>query len=100
MPESEGGQTWPERASMQVYNSPRRFAQVAVDVQTFTPRASRSIIKILVIVDTLTRFVRAVLIRDEKAETIAEPLIQERISIFGRMETQLSDRGPMFKAGR
>ena len=81
---------------MQVYHPSRRFSQVAVDIQTVTPRTSRGNIKILVIVDTFTRFARAVAVPNEKAETIAKALIDEWISIFGAMETLLSDRGPNF----
>lgn len=48
------------------------------------------------IVDTFTCFVRAVAILDEKAQAIAEALTKQWISIFGLMETLLSDCGPNF----
>ena len=43
-------------ARMQVYHPARRFQQVAVDVQTITPRTRAGNIKVLVIIDTFTRF--------------------------------------------
>lgn len=43
-----------------------------------------------------TRYVRAVLIPDEKAETLAQALLNHWISIFGPKKSLLSDRGPSF----
>ncbi len=71
-----------------------RFEQVAVDVQTVTPRTVSGNIKILAMIDVFTRFVRAIPIPDEKAETIARVIVDEWVSIFGPMVRLLSDRGP------
>lgn len=81
---------------MQIYHPLPRFSQVAVDVQTVTPRTARGNIKILFLVGTFTLFARDVAISDEKAAKIAETIVDEWISIFGTMETLLSDRGPNF----
>ena len=70
---------------MQVYHSPCRFAQVRVDIQTVTPRTTRGNVKILVLVDTFTRFARAMAIPDERADTIAQEIMEEWISVFGPM---------------
>lgn len=71
-----------------------RFEQVAIDVQTITPRTKSGNIKILVMIDIFTRFVRAVPILDEKATTVAKELLDELISVFGPMEKLMSDGGP------
>ena len=81
---------------MQVYHPLRRFAQVAVDVQTITPRTTAGNVKVLVIVDTFTRFAQAVAIPDERADTVSKVILDRWISIFGPMECLLSDRGPNF----
>ncbi len=59
-----------------------------------TPRTADGNIKIIAMVDVFTRFARALTVPDEKAETIARVLIDEWISVFGPMESLLSDRGP------
>lgn len=59
-----------------------RFEQVAMDVQTITPRTDAENIKILVMIDVFTRFVRAVPIPNEKAETISEVLLDEWIAVL------------------
>ncbi len=58
------------------------------------PHTTAGNIKILAMVDVFSRFVRAVPIPDEKAETIARVIVDEWISIFGPMVRLLSDRGP------
>ena len=83
-------------ARMKVYHPGRRFQQVAVDIQTITPRTQAGNIKVLVMIDTFTRFARAVPIPDERAVTVARKILDEWVSIFGAMETLLSDRGPNF----
>lgn len=47
-------------------------------------------------IDTFTRFARAVPIPDERAETVARKIQDEWVSIFGAMETLLSNRGRNF----
>lgn len=83
-------------ASMEVYHPCRRFQQVAVDVLTITQRTLAGNINVLVMIDTFTRFARAVPIPDERAETVARKILDEWVAIFGAMETFLSDRGPNF----
>lgn len=84
----------PQRqAAMEVVHPGRRFEQVAIDIQTITPRTQAGNIKILVMIDVFTRFVRAVPIQNEKASTVAKVLLDEWISIFGPMEKLLTDGG-------
>ena len=79
---------------MHVYYRKRRSAQVAVDVQTITPRITAGNVKAFVIVDTFTRFAKAVPIPDERAQTVAQAILDGWVSVFGPMECLLSDRGP------
>ncbi len=67
-----------------------------MDVQTITPRTGRGNIKVLAIIDVFTRFVRAVPVPDEAAETIARALLDQWICVFGPVVRLLSDRGPNF----
>ena len=80
---------------MGTYHPSHRFEEVAVDVQTITPRTESGNINVLVMVDIFTRFAPAVALPDEKAETIAQCLLDSWVSIFGPMERLLSDRGPV-----
>lgn len=83
----------PRQVELEVVHPKRRFAQVAFDIQTITPRSGQGNIKVVAFIDVFTRYVRAVPIKDEKAETIAQKLLDEWIAIFGPMETLLSDGG-------
>ena len=82
-----------KQAKLEIVHPRRRCELVAIDVQTITPRTESGNIKILVMIDLFTRFVRAVPIPDEKAETVAKVLLDEWISIFGPMEKLMSDGG-------
>ena len=75
---------------------PRPLAQVGIDFQTGTPKTTRENVKILVLVDTFTCFARPMAIPDERAETIAQAVMKEWISVFRPMECFLSDQGPNF----
>lgn len=83
-----------KQAVLEVVHPRRRFEQVAIDVQTITPRTCSGCIKVLVIIDVFTKFVRAVPIPDERAETLARVIINDWISVFGPMEKIISDGGP------
>lgn len=83
-----------KQARLEVVHPQRRFAQVALDVQTITARTSEGYAKIVVLMDVLTRFVRVVPVTDEKAKTVAKVLIDGWITIFGPMERSLSNRRP------
>lgn len=82
------------QARLEVIHPQRRFLQVAFDVQTITPKTEGEKTKVLTIVDVCTRFVKAVLIPDEKSETIAQTMINELIFLFSPVERLLSDRRP------
>ena len=71
---------------MMVYHPSRRFQRVAVDVQTIKPRTQAENIRVLVLIDTFTRFGRSVPISDEKAGTVARKKLDEWVAIFGAME--------------
>lgn len=81
---------------MQVSQPKRRFSVVAVDLQSITSRTTSGNIKVVDMVDTFNRFVRAVAVPEERAETIAAAIMDHWISLFGRIESLLSDRGPSF----
>jgi len=84
------------QARMVRYHPRRRFELVAVDVLEMTPVTSRGNRKILVVGDMFTRFVVAVAMADEGADTVARELFERWISVFGPPEQLLSDRGPNF----
>ena len=81
------------QAALEMVHPRRRFEQVAIDIQTITPRTKSGNIKILVMIDVFTRFVRAVPVPNEKATTVAKVLLDEWISVFGPMEKLMSDGG-------
>lgn len=81
------------QAPMEARHPTRRFQTVAIDVQTITPRAKSGNKKVLAMIDVFTRFARAVGIKDEKADIIADALLKEWISLFGPMEVLQSDGG-------
>ena len=81
------------QATMEIVHPKRRFEQVAIDVQTITPRTAAGNTKILVMIDVFTRFVRAVPIPNERAGTVAKVLMDEWIGLFGPMEKLMSDGG-------
>lgn len=84
----------PQRqAGLEIVHPRRRFDQVAIDVQTITPRTKSGNIKILVMIDVFTRFVRAVPIPDDKADTVAKVLLEDWIGLFRPMEKLISDGG-------
>lgn len=56
-----------KQAELTVMHPKRRFEQVAIDDQTLTPRTARGNIKVFAMIDVLTRFVRAVAIKNEKS---------------------------------
>ena len=87
------------QADMEVSLPTRRFEEVAVDVVTIAPVTKNGNVKVLVMIDFLTRFVRAVPIPDEKGQTLAKALIDQWISIFGPMERLRSDGNRNFLKG-
>jgi RNase H-like domain found in reverse transcriptase/Integrase zinc binding domain/Integrase core domain len=81
---------------MMKYHPSRRFELVAVDILEMTPVTRRGNRKILVMGDMFSRFIMAVAMKDEKAETVARILFKKWITIFGPPEYLLSDRGRNF----
>ena len=81
------------KASLEIVHPKCRFEQVAIDVQTITPRTRAGNIKILVMIDVFTRFVRAAPIPNEKADTVAKVVLEDWIGLFGLMEKLMSDGG-------
>ena len=81
------------KASLEIVHPKRRFEQVAIDVQTIKPRTKAGNIKILVMIDVFTRFVRAVPIPNEKAGTVAKVVLEDWIGLFRPMEKLMSDGG-------
>jgi hypothetical protein len=81
---------------MMKYHPSRRFELVAVDILEMTPVTRRGNRKILVMGDMFSRFIVAVAMKDEKAETVARILFEKWITIFGPPEYLLSARGRNF----
>lgn len=79
------------QAPLEVIHLERRFEQVAFDAQTIKPRTFRDDIKVLSMVGIFFLFVRTRAVCDEKAETIAQVLIDDCIALLGPMEWLLSD---------
>ena len=55
--------------------------------------------KVLVVVDHFTRYVRAFVIPDRMAKTIAKTLYEDYFSVFGFPSWLMSDRAPEFVGG-
>jgi Integrase zinc binding domain/RNase H-like domain found in reverse transcriptase len=84
------------QANMKNWHPRARFDTVAADVTDISPTSSSGCSKVAVIGYLFTRFMVAVPVRDEKAETIAEVLFERWIAIFGPPLRLLSDRGKPF----
>jgi Integrase core domain len=78
------------------YHPTRRFELVATDVLEMTPPTVRGHKKVLVIGDMFTRYIVAVAIKNDTADTVARMLLTRWLAIFGPPERLLSDRGPNF----
>jgi Integrase zinc binding domain/Integrase core domain len=87
----------PKRQDRMVMHHPsRQFELVAVDVlemTSVTPRGNR---KVLVIGDMFTRFIMALAMPDEKAETGSRLHFDRWLTVFGPPEHLLSDQGKNF----
>ncbi len=70
------------QAALEIIHPKRRFEQVALDIQTISPRTNGGNIKIVAMIDVFTRFLRAVPVPDEKATTISRFVVDEWVSIF------------------
>ena len=81
---------------MKVYHPMRRWQIVAVDVLEISPPSDRGNTKVLVVGDTFTRYVWACPMKDERADTVAQLLLDEWILRFGPPERLLSDQGKPF----
>jgi transposase InsO family protein len=84
------------QARMVQYHPRRRFEIVACDVLEIKPASLNGNSKVLVIGDCFTRFIAAVPIPNERAETLAKVLLDHWILLYGPPEKLLSDRGPSF----
>lgn len=72
-----------KQSRLGIVNPKRRFAVVAFDIQQITSKTDAGNTEAMIIVDAFTRFVRALAIPVGKTETMAQGLLQERISLFG-----------------
>jgi hypothetical protein len=84
------------QAKMRNWHPRARFHTVATDVREISPTSFSGCSKVAVIGDLVTRFMVAVPLRDEKAETIAKVLFDRWIAIFGPPLRLLSDQGKPF----
>jgi transposase InsO family protein len=72
---------------------------VAMDVLEMSPKTKRGKRKVLVIGDMFSRYVVAVPISDESADTVARVIFDRWVSVFGPPEQLLTDLGPNFASG-
>jgi transposase InsO family protein len=70
-----------------------------VDVLEMTPVTPRGNRKLLVIGEMFTRFIMALAMPDEKAETVSLFLLDRWVTVFGPKEQLLSDKGRNFVGG-
>lgn len=77
---------------MNILHRKQKFSVDVFKVQTITSRTEKENIRAVVIIDVSTRFLRAVPFPNETDKTVAQVLIDSRISIFGLMQRLLSDR--------
>jgi Integrase core domain len=84
---------------MVMHHPSRRFELVAVDVLEMTPVTPRGNRKVLVIGDMFTRFIMALAMPDEKAETVSRLPFDRWVTVFGPPEQLLSDQGRNFVGG-
>jgi hypothetical protein len=89
-----GGQT-----RMVRYHPSRRFQMVAMDVLEMSPETKRGNRKVLVIGDMFPRYLVAVPMSDESADTVARVFFDRWVSVFGPPEQLLTDLGPNIASG-
>jgi transposase InsO family protein len=87
------------QARMMRYHPSRRFQMVAMDVLEMSPESKRGNRKVLVIGDMFSRYVVAVPISDESADTVARVFFDRWVSVIGPPEQLLTDLGPNFASG-
>jgi hypothetical protein len=87
------------QARMVRYHPSRRFEMVAMDVFEMSPETKRGKRKVLVIGDLYSRYLVAVPISDERADTVARVTFDRWVSVFGPPEQLLTDLGPNFASG-
>lgn len=60
---------------LEVVHQQRQFARMNINVEKVLTRTSEGYTKIVLSMDVFSRFVRAVVVRDEKGKTVDEMLI-------------------------
>jgi Integrase zinc binding domain len=97
----ELGRLWRPRvqARMVRYRLSRRFQMVAMNVLEMSPATKRGNRKVLVIGDMFSRYVVAMPISDESADTVAQVFFDRWVSVPGPPEQLLTDLGPNFASG-
>jgi Integrase zinc binding domain len=87
------------QARMVRYHPSRRFQMVAMDVLEMSPETKRGNRKVLVIGDMFPRYLVAVPMSDESADTVARVFFDRWVSVFGPPEQLLTDLGPNIASG-
>jgi transposase InsO family protein len=87
------------QARMVRYHPSWRFQMVAMGVFEMSPETKRGNRKVLVIGAMFTRYVVAVPISDESADTVARVFFDRWMSVFGPLEKLPADLGPNFASG-
>ena len=81
---------------MRFWHPGRRFQCIAVDIMEVSSQSKTGFKKIIVIGDLFTRYVWAVPVRDETAETLAIVILEDWILRLGPPERMLMDRAKAF----
>ena len=72
--------------------------RIAIDIAGPFPKTERDNKYILVIPDYFSKFVMAVPMKDQKAETVCDALMQNFFLYFGTPATLCSDQGANFES--
>lgn len=86
------------RAPLQKYVVGAPLERVAIDIIGPLPKSNKGNLYILVMGDYFTKWVDAVPIRNQKASTVAQKLVDRIISIFGAPMQIHSDQGRSFES--
>ena len=86
------------KAPLQKYIIGAPLERVAIDIMGPLPKSNKGNLYILVMGDYFTKWVDAVPIRNQKATTVAQKLIDRLISIFGTPMQIHSDQGRSFES--
>ena len=86
------------KSPMQVYNVGAPMERWAIDVLGPLPRSNSGNLYLLVVGDYFTKWIDAIPIRDQKANTVAKKFVERIVTIFGTPMQLHSDQGTNFES--